>query len=180
MALGAVHVDPTRLEVPAAALVLLVGPTGSGKSTFAARHFGPGEVLSSDAFRALVSGDEADMAATTDAFELLHLAAGRRLGRRLLTVVDATNVRADARRPLLALARRSAVPAVAIVFDLPLELAATRNAQRPGRTVPRRVLRQQHRDLQRALTVLGGEGFAGVFVLRSAEAIDKLRVARTA
>jgi predicted kinase len=175
-----VLVDPTRLDVPEVALVLLVGPTGSGKSTFAARHFRPTEVLSSDAFRALVSGDEADMGATADAFELLHLAAGRRLGRRLLTVVDATNVRADARRPLLELARGLGVPAVAIAFDLPLELAAARNAERPGRTVPRRVLRQQHQDLQRALTELGEEGFARVFVLRSPATVANLRVARTA
>jgi protein phosphatase len=137
-------------------------------------------VLSSDAFRALVSGDEADMAATADAFELLHLAAARRLGRRLLTVVDATNVRAEARRPLLELASRLGVPAVAIVFDLPLDLAAARNVQRPGRTVPRRVLRQQHDDLQRALTELDTEGFAHVYLLRTPEAIASLRISRTA
>jgi predicted kinase len=138
------------------------------------------EVLSSDALRAVVSNDEADMAATADAFELLHLAASRRLARGLLTVVDATNVRADARTPLLELARRYRSPAVAVVFDLPVEVAAARNGQRPGRSVPRRVLRQQQVDLQRTLGELADEGFTRLWLLRTPSAVDALEVRRGA
>src|SRR5699024_10726124 len=48
------------IALPALSLVLLVGDTGSGKSTFAAQNFGRFEVVSSDHCRALVSDDEAD------------------------------------------------------------------------------------------------------------------------
>src|SRR5215475_3279481 len=95
-----------KLTVPELSLVLLVGPSGCGKSTFARKHFRPTEVVSSDYFRGVVCDDEGNQAASRDAFELLHEAVARRLKWRRLTVVDATNVQADARKPLLELARR--------------------------------------------------------------------------
>jgi len=103
------------------ALVLLVGPSGSGKSTWAARHFGPEQVLSSDACRHLVAGDAADQSATADAFKVLHVIARARLRRGLFTVVDATNLTQRARRGLLRLASRAERPVVAIAFDFSLE-----------------------------------------------------------
>src|SRR5881392_3335896 len=103
-----------RLEIPELSLVVLVGPSGSGKSSFARRHFLPTEVLSSDVCRALVSDNEVDQSATQDAFELLHYLAGKRLARGRLTVVDATNVQPDSRKPLVALARAHHCLAVAI------------------------------------------------------------------
>jgi predicted kinase len=166
------------IELPVPCLVLLVGPTGAGKTTFAARHFRPTEVLSSDRFRALVADDEGDMSATADAFELLHLALARRLARGRLTVVDATNVQAAARRPLLALAARLRVPVVALVFDLPIEVAAERNRRRPGRTVPRRVLRDQLRDLERSMAALTDEGLVRIVVFRTAEEIEGVGITR--
>jgi protein phosphatase len=162
----------TVIALPDPSLVLLIGVTGAGKSTFAARHFGATHVLASDAFRALVADDESDQSATADAFELLHLAVDRRLARARFTVVDATNVQSSARRQLLDVARRRSVPAIAIVFDLPTELTAARNAQRPGRAVPAAVHGRQGRALRRSLALLNDEGFAAVWVLRTAAAVD--------
>ncbi|HXX61987.1 MAG TPA: AAA family ATPase [Candidatus Sulfotelmatobacter sp.] len=161
------------IVVPDPSLVLLIGVTGSGKSTFAARHFRPTQVLSSDAFRALVADDENDQEATADAFELLHRAVDRRLARHRLTVVDATNVQASARRPLLDAARDHLIPAVAVVFDLPARVTATRNAARAGRTVPAAIHQRQGRALRRSLQELPREGFAAIWLLRSPEAIDR-------
>ena len=90
-----------KVEIPELSLVVLVGTTGSGKSTFAARHFKPSEVLSSDYFRGLVSDDENDQGATGDAFDVLHYVAGKRLAAGRLTVVDATNVQLESRKPLV-------------------------------------------------------------------------------
>src|SRR6516225_12496518 len=109
----------TTISLPELCLVALVGPSGSGKSTFARRHFRPTEVLSSDFFRGLVSDDEMDQSASADAFEALHFVAGKRLAAGRLTVIDATNVHRDARRPVVALARQHHVFAVAVVFNLP-------------------------------------------------------------
>src|SRR5712691_10296439 len=93
-----------KLKIPELSLVVLIGASGSGKSTFARQHFKPTEVLSSDFCRGLVSDDENDQRASNDAFAVLHFIAARRLSAGRLTVIDATNVEPDSRKPLLALA----------------------------------------------------------------------------
>ena len=167
------------IRIPAFSLVVLIGPTGSGKSTFAARHFGPTEVLSSDACRAMIGDDEDDQAVTAAAFEVLHFIAAKRLAAGRLTVIDATNVRRDARRPLLRLAREHACPAVAVVFDLPEPVCREHNRRRPGRLVPPGVLRKQHANLQRSLEGLQREGFEQVTVLTTVGDVDGAVVTRT-
>ena len=94
-----------QLKIPKLSLVVLIGPSGSGKSTFARRHFKAKEILSSDACRAMVSDNENDQTVTNQAFELLRFIAGKRLALGRLTVIDATNVRPEARKPLVELAR---------------------------------------------------------------------------
>jgi protein phosphatase len=148
-----------EIAIPSDSLVLLIGPSGSGKSTFAARHFRPSEVLSSDGFRDLLRGNPTDQKATAVAFRLLHAAAAERLRRGALTVVDATNVEFDAREALMELARHYGRPPVAIVFDLSLAECLDWNAQRPHRTVPPRVVRRQHAIFTRAIPHVAGEGF---------------------
>lgn len=156
--------------MPEPALVLLVGASGSGKSTFALKHFLPTEVVSSDACRGLVADDENDMSATEAAFELVHLIASKRLEAARLTVIDATNVKPEFRAPLVALARRYGVPAVAIVLDVPEKLCHERNRSRHGRReLTPFVVRNQTRALRRSLHELTGEGFRHVHVLRSPE-----------
>src|SRR5688500_7986295 len=114
--------DPSRIDIPDFALVVLIRATGSGKSTFAARHFRPTEIMSSDRCRGLVSDDEADQAATADAFDLVRTIAEKRLKNRRLTVIDATNVRAADRKDWVALARRWHALPVAIVIDPGIDL----------------------------------------------------------
>jgi predicted kinase len=165
------------ISLPADAAVLLIGPSGAGKSTFAARHFAATEVLSSDGMRAMVADDPADQQATDAAFELLHTALTLRLARRRLTVVDATNVEAWARQPLLAIARRQRRPAVAIVFDLPLETCLKRNLSRPNPRPPA-AIRRQHRWLADSLPSLDDEGFAVTWLLRAEADIDAAQLER--
>jgi protein phosphatase len=167
-----------RIGVPELSLVVLIGPSGSGKSTFARRHFKPTEVLSSDFFRGLVSDDENDQSATLPAFEVLHQVAKRRLAAGKLTVVDATNVQAEARKPLVALAREQHVLLAAIIFDLPAKVCAERNKARPDRAFGPHVVRQQSHDLRRSLRGLSREGFHRVHLLSSVEAVDAAVVER--
>src|SRR5436190_11842429 len=137
--------------IPELSFVVLIGPSGSGKSTFARKHFKPTEVLSSDYCRGLVSDDENAQAATKDAFEVLHFIASKRLAAAKLTVVDATNVQEEARKPLVALARQYHCLPVAIVFDLPEKLCQERNRDRPDRTFGQHVIRQQIQQIRRSL-----------------------------
>jgi protein phosphatase len=162
----------TELTVPALSLVVLVGISGSGKSTFARRHFASSQVLSSDAFRAMVADDENDQSASAAAFEALHFVAGKRLAGGRLTVVDATNVQEHARAGLVALARAHDVLPVAIVLDLPEEECWSRTDQRPDRSFGRAVLGRQSRDLRRSIKRLSREGFRTVHVLRGLEEIE--------
>lgn len=108
-----------EIKIPKLSLVVLVGPSGSGKSTFARKHFLPTEVLSSDYCRGLVSDDENDQSATTDAFEVVHFVAAKRLSRARLTVIDATNVQPEARKPLIELAKKYHCLPVAVVLNPP-------------------------------------------------------------
>jgi protein phosphatase len=166
------------LTIPELSLVVLVGPSGSGKSTFARRHFKPTEVLSSDFCRGLVRDDETDQSATADAFAVLHFIAARRLAAGRLTVVDATNVQPEARKPLVALARQYHCLPVAVVFDLPERLCQERNRQRPDRDFGPHVVRQQCQQLRRSLRGLKREGFSHVYVLASPEEVEAAAIER--
>lgn len=172
--------EPARrtLAVPALSLVVLVGVSGCGKSTFARAHFGRFETVSSDFCRALVANDENDQTATKAAFEILHAIVAKRLQRGLLTVVDATNVQPEARRPLLELARRFHVVPVAIVLDLPEEVCLARNRERPDRTLDEEVLRRQRDQLRGSRRSLAREGFRQVHVLRTEEEVAAATIER--
>ncbi len=168
----------TTIAVPKLSLVVLVGVSGSGKSTFAARHFLPTEVLSSDACRAMVGDDANDQTVTREAFDVLHTIAATRLRLGRLTVVDATNVQPDARKPLVRLAREHHVLPVAIVLDVPEDVAHARNADRPDRDFGPHVVRRQAGLLRRSVKNLQREGFRRVFVLKGADEIDAVEIVR--
>jgi len=177
---GVPPVTGVAILLPDPALIMLVGAAGAGKSTFAARHFTSADILSSDAFRAAVSGDEADQRSTRTAFSILHREVGRRLAAGRLVVVDATNVERYARRALVARARLAGVPAIAIVLALPAAIVHDWNGGRLGRVVDPAVV---DRHLERLTVALGAggiadEGFAAVHILGSVAEIDRVAVER--
>lgn len=167
-----------KLTIPELAIVALVGPSGSGKSSFARKHFRGTEILSSDFCRGLVSDDENSQAATNDAFEVLHFIASKRLAAGKLVVIDATNVQPEARKPIIALGREYHCLPVAVVFDLPEKLCQERNRTRPDRDFGPHVIRQQSQQLRRSLRGLEREGFRRVHVLRSPEEVDAAEIVR--
>jgi protein phosphatase len=167
-----------KLTIPELALVVLIGPSGAGKSTFARKHFKATEILSSDYCRGLVADDENAQTATTDAFQVLHFIASKRLARGNLTVVDATNVQEEARKPLVALAREFHCLPVAIVFNLPEKLCQERNHGRPDRLFGPHVIRQQAQQMRRSFRKLNREGFRHVLVLRSEEELNAALIER--
>ncbi|MFG2654436.1 polynucleotide kinase-phosphatase [Streptomyces sp. NPDC048425] len=167
------------LPVTDLSLVVLVGASGSGKSTFARRHFKPTEIISSDFCRGLVADDENDQSASRDAFDVLHYIAGKRLAAGRLTVVDATNVQPESRKRLVDLARQYDVLPIAIVLDIPEEVCAARNAGRADRAgMARRVITRHTRELRRSLRHLEREGFRKVHILRGVEEADSAEVVR--
>lgn len=174
-------VKPVVIEIPDPALVVLVGAAGAGKTTFAARHFAPDEVLSSDAYRQAISGDAGDQRVTAAAFTALHRALTTRLEAGRLTVIDATNVTPSARRALLGRAARTGVPAIAIVLDLEPGLVLARNRARAGRIVPEDTVEQHLAHLRAMLATgaLAAEGFASVVRLADAAAVDSVRIVRS-
>jgi protein phosphatase len=167
-----------RIELPDPSLVVLIGPSGSGKSSFARKHFAPTEVISSDFCRGLVADDENDQSATNDAFAVLQFIAGTRLAQPRFTVVDATNVQREARRPLIELAKQHDLFPVAIVLDIPEAVCQERNRSRPDRDFGPHVVRQQRSQLHKSLKGLQREGFRRVAVLRSPEEVDGAEVQR--
>jgi predicted kinase len=150
-------------------LVLLIGASGAGKSTFARAHFAPTQILSSDAFRGMVADDECDQTATPAAFRVLHAVANARLQRGLTTVIDATNVRRSWRRPLIARAAKRGVPVAAIVLDVPLATLIDRGQARADRDVDVATLREQHEEALASVASLHEEGISIVHVLSPAD-----------
>jgi protein phosphatase len=167
-----------QLKFPELSLVVLIGSSGAGKSTFARQHFRSTEILSSDYCRSLVSDDENDQSVTAEAFEILHFIAAKRLAAGRLTVVDATNVQTEARKPLLNLVRQYHCFAVAIVLNVSEQVCIARNQQRSDRNFGSYVIRLQQEDLGRSIQSLEQEGFAPVYVLNSPEEIASVTIER--
>jgi protein phosphatase len=169
---------PRVLKIPELSLVVLVGASGSGKSSFARKHFQPTEIVSSDVCRGLVSDDQNDQSATPLAFELVHAIAEKRLRLGRMTVIDATSVRREDRAPLVQLARQFHVLPVAIVLDVPPKLCQARNRARPDRDFGAHVTLKQARELERGLAGMKREGFSHVHVLAGVDEIDAASVVR--
>jgi protein phosphatase len=167
-----------QIKIPELSLVILIGVSSSGKSTFAKKHFKPTEILSSDHCRALISDDENDQSITKEAFEILHFIAAKRLAAGKLTVIDATNVQTDARKSLLALARKYHFSSVAIIFNLPEALCHKRNQQRTDRHFGTYVIQQQYANLKQSLYHIKRERFKRITIIDAVEKINAVEIKR--
>ena len=167
-----------NIAIPDPSLVLLVGPSGAGKSTFALAHFRPTEIVSSDAMRAMLTDDPADQGASAEAFRVLTTIVNGRLKRRLLTVVDATNLGARNRTAYRRLAARYGIPSVAIAFDFPERIYRERNASRPDRVVAESVVADQAERMATALVDMAAEGFHSVVVLTERDTLGEVVIER--
>jgi len=165
-----------QIEIPELCLIVLMGSSAAGKSTFARRHFKPSEIVSSDACRAMVADDETVKDANQDAFDLVHFIIEKRLKRGLLTVVDATNLQPEGRRKLVEIARKHHLFPIAIALNLPEEVLQERNAA--ARQLPQRVIRNHHRELKRSMRKLKKEGFRKWYELKDAATVEAVEVRR--
>ncbi len=168
----------TKINIPELSLIILVGASGSGKSTFAHQHFQPFEVISSDFCRGLVSNDENNQAISQDAFDVLYYIVQKRLKAGKLTVIDATNVQPEDRKKYIQLAREYHIFPIAIVLNLPEEICHQRNSQRPDRQFGIHVVRRHTQALRRSLRGLEKEGFRYVYVLNSLTEINQVEIHR--
>lgn len=167
-----------EIKIPELSLVMLIGTSSSGKSTFAKKHFKATEVISSDYCRAMVSDDENSKEATADAFDLAHYMIKKRLKRGHLTVMDATNVQREARNPLVTIAKEYHFLPVAIVLNIPVKICQERHQARTDRDFGRHVIRNQHNQLQRHINRLQKEGIRKVFVINSVEELEQVTITR--
>ncbi|RWE07944.1 MAG: polynucleotide kinase-phosphatase [Mesorhizobium sp.] len=170
--------DKTDLDIPDFSLVVLIGSTGSGKSTFAAKHFLPTEIVSSDRCRALVSDDETNQDVSADAFELMREIVGKRLKHRKLAVVDATHVRAADRKAWVELARKWHALPIAVVLDPGVDVCVARNAGRPDRPFGAGVAQRMTSEIRKGLSGLQREGFRQVWKLTSEASVGAAKVSR--
>lgn len=156
------------VRVPNPSLVVLCGPAGSGKTTFARRHFRDTAIVATDRCRAMIADNEADISVSPDAFELFHTIIEMRVRRHRLTVADSTALQPDARKTLRQIARRGEMPALAILFDVSETTCLARDRGR-ARRVGRSVIHQQWQRFQRALRTIPEEGFDLVVIVGESE-----------
>ena len=157
------------LRLPTRCLVVLIGPSSAGKSTWATQHFRPEQVVASDDLRAAVGESRHDQRAGKDAFDLLERVVAARLGRRLLTVVDTMGLQADRRAAWVQQAHRHRMPAIAVVFDTPAAEVRSRNAARTPR-IPAGGLSRQIRTAEVTTDdLLLSEGFDRVVLYRRSD-----------
>lgn len=168
----------TSLSLPNFCLVVLIGASGSGKSTFARKHFLPTEIVSSDQCRGMVADDENDQTATGPAFDLVNYIAEKRLAARRLTVIDATSVRPEDRKQYVSLAKKYHALPVAIVINPGESVCHDRNKLRPDRQFGPHVVRNQTRALKRGIRGLKREGFRQIHEFRNIEEIDAIEIER--
>ncbi|HET9848418.1 MAG TPA: AAA family ATPase [Candidatus Dormibacteraeota bacterium] len=168
--------DPSgeRINIPSAALVVLIGAAGSGKSTFASSHFPREAIVSSDQLRAALYAASPGRR-RNDVFQQLLPIVETRLEAGRLTVLDATNTDWMRRSELIRSARRHGRPAIALVFQLPVDVCLVHNASRPN-AVPASTVRRQAADIARDADRLDLEGFAGVFIFRSVDELSRVRL----
>jgi alkanesulfonate monooxygenase SsuD/methylene tetrahydromethanopterin reductase-like flavin-dependent oxidoreductase (luciferase family)/predicted kinase len=146
------------MRLPDPALVVLVGASGSGKSTWAQPRYRAEEIVSSDALRGVVGSGPHDLDASTDAFALLETIVAARLGRGLTTVVDTLGTDAERRRGWRAAAAASGLPAVVVVLDTAEAECRRRNAAR-DRPVPAPALAGQLRAVRELAPELDAEAW---------------------
>ncbi|MFB8236243.1 AAA family ATPase [Kitasatospora purpeofusca] len=152
-------------------LVVLIGPAGSGKTTFSSTR-PENQVVELDTLRALVNGGDAgDQGATKDAVRIQNIVLDARLERGETLYLDSTNAEFAVRAYLVARARHYGRPTVAVAFTTPLDECLRRNAERPpARRVPEDEVSRQHRLIAEALPRLVGEGFDEVRLHSAADA----------
>ncbi|MGA9344840.1 MAG: LLM class flavin-dependent oxidoreductase [Nocardioidaceae bacterium] len=156
------------MSLPDPALVVLVGPAGSGKTTWARERYRSAEVVSSDELRGVVGSGRHDLDASTDAFLLLDQIVAGRVRRGLMTVVDTLGLDPVRRLAWLGLARAASLPAAVVSFDTPSELCRRRNRNR-DRPVPARVLTEQLRTYRQVSAQLDAEGWDALLTVSHAD-----------
>ncbi|MFE4893780.1 polynucleotide kinase-phosphatase [Peribacillus butanolivorans] len=185
-----------QIVLPHAGIVLLIGPSNSGKSTWLKsmiekEEILPSEVVSSDAFRVLVSDiefidwrgrpkDEADnlmdeyQSISGEAFSMMDSVIEARCRLNKLTFIDATNLHPDDRNRYISLAQKNNVPILSIVLDIPEEDLLVRDEQREHPRGKRRI-KQQYQTFKREKRVLKKEGYSSLYTLKGTEDIQVIR-----
>jgi len=167
------------MKIPELSLILLVGATSSGKTTFAKRYFKDSEIVSSDYCRKMLSDDENDMEITKSAFELLHYIVNERLKNYKLTVVDATNLNKEARYGLLEIAKKNNVLSVAIILDTDEKICLERNSVRVDRNIKSGIVKTHIRKVKSAKKYLKKEGFKYIYQICSTDELENIAIERT-
>lgn len=160
----AAHTITERLILPRRTLLVLCGPAGCGKSTFAAQHFPETAIVSSDRCRGMICDDENDQTVTRDAFDLFHYILQKRMLLGRFCVADSVALKPYARRNLRQLSRRFGYFGCLIIFDTPAEVCIQRDRQRV-RQVGESVVLYHANLLTATLQEAPGEGWECVHIL---------------
>lgn len=167
--------DTTIFSVPIDALLVLVGPAGSGKTSFAEKHFDPTQTVSSDQCRAFVSDDPTRLEVSREAFDVMMNIMRHRLRLGKTTVADSTALNPQIRRQFIKLAKKHRRPVIAVLFDVSRDRCLENNESR-DREVPEKAIYNHHERFQEQKErIQEEESFDEVFVVDE-ETVDDVIV----
>ena len=157
------------IQIPFSTLIILCGPAGCGKSTFARKYFLETQIVSSDHCRALISDSENDQSVSGMAFKIFHTLIDMRLSQGRLTVADSTALDRGARTKLKKLAANHNCHTLLVLFNVPLELCLKQNVSRE-RNVEPAVIKKHMQKLGRAARAITEEGYDQYYILDHGQA----------
>ena len=172
------------LTLPTRTLLVLCGPAGSGKSTFA-RHlmatherqgWKPTMIVSSDACRAQICDDENSQQVNRDTFDLFHYIIHKRMFQNRFTLADSTALHPESRQRMLDLARRHNYHTCLLVFNISAQICLQRDLGR-ARQVGEQVIAFHAGLLQKTLQAIPSEGWNQILLLGEQDLNNGLEIA---
>lgn len=158
------------ITIPKPSLVILVGPSCSGKTTFSKKYFEDDEIISMDL------NNQGNKKAKENSIDILYNQISKKLEIGKIVVLDSSNLIESTRKVLLRFANEFHILPIAIVFNISEKECLKRNESKG--IVSDCLIKAQMTYLNKTLKTIEKEGFSKVYILNDTKDIDRVKIER--